>query len=218
MVLHNIIPVGFLSIPAPLALANAFQVSSPTRAFVPPPFLSSAAPPVLSSMNSEAPDASPERSTAPRFFRNASLDHLSDPNLQENGRPTALLRTSYRRNYVQLLEIRGLVAMWFGIPNDVIHREGVRDMLGFSDRGILECDEPGEWFGVTQHCIRCSCQLASRPIEHRHPGSWHSRYLRDTKHFELKMAGSPEHSAFCEFTKVNRVLRTWCPTSYILIS
>ena len=43
--------------------------------------------------------------------------------------------------------------MWFGIPDDVMHREGVRDVLGFSDRGILERDKQGEWFWVTQSVV-----------------------------------------------------------------
>ena len=108
--------------------------------------------------------------------------------------------------------------MWFGIPNDVIHREGVRDMLGFSDRSILECDEPGEWFWVTQSIVLMFLSVSKPPDRAPTSRKLALSILRDTKHFELKMADSPEHSAFCEFTKVNRVLHTWCPTSYILIS
>ena len=43
--------------------------------------------------------------------------------------------------------------MWIGIPNDTMHREGVRDVLGFLDPGTLERGEQGEWFWVTRSVV-----------------------------------------------------------------
>ena len=43
--------------------------------------------------------------------------------------------------------------MWTGIPDDTMHREGVKDVLGFLDRGVLECGEQGEWFWVTRSAV-----------------------------------------------------------------